>query len=124
MRQSVGKFAHRLPHNVLRYRALHNTQLVPLFLCDLHYHRNEVVGAAVVPEVDDEAVSFVFPSLESAVDFFAGGIHIEIAVLVGFDGEALIFCWQDHSVFIWFDFRFLWLLWLLRLFRVGFRIRS
>mgnify|MGYP007112573506 CR=1 FL=1 len=68
MRQSVGEFAHRLPLNVLRYRALCDTPLVPLFLCDLHYHRNEVVGAAVVPEVDDEGLVLVCPAFELAVD--------------------------------------------------------
>ena len=51
-----------------------------------------MVYVAVVPEVYDETVGFVFPAFEFAVYCFVRFVFVEVAVGVGCDGESVVFC--------------------------------
>ena len=63
-----------------------------LFLCRCDDERDEMVYVAVVPEVYDETVGFVFPAFEFAVYCFVCFVFVKVAVGVGCDGESVVFC--------------------------------
>ena len=76
-----------------------------LFLICFDHQRDEVVGVAVVPEVDDEGLVLIGPAFELAVYFFGRFVDVEVAVLVGIDFAAVVFGREYHSVFVWLHFR-------------------
>ena len=75
----------------------------------LDHQRDEIVGMAVVPEVDDEGLVLGGPAFEFAVDLFGRFVDVEVAVLVGIDLAAVVFSREYHSVFVWLHFRNFWL---------------